>query len=79
MKCYLNTTFPGLRELALKTDAQIFFVDESAIRSDSHGGTTWGKIGETPEVEDSGDRFSLKLISPSAPAATCISRALRAL
>jgi len=67
MKCYLNTTFPGLRELALKTGAQIFFVDESAIRSDSHRGTTWGKIGETPEVENSGDRFSLKLISAVSP------------
>lgn len=67
MKCYLNTTFPELKELAVKTGAQIFFVDESAIRSDSHRGTTWGKIGETPEVEDSGDRFSLKLISAVSP------------
>src|SRR3989304_424300 len=30
-------------------------------------GTTWGKIGETPAVEDSGDRFSIRLISAVSP------------
>jgi transposase len=45
----------------------IYFVDESVVRSDAHRGTTWGKIGQTPEVQDSGDRFSLKLISAVSP------------
>jgi transposase len=37
------------------------------VRSDHHRGTTWGAIGQTPVVEDSGDRFGLKLISAVSP------------
>lgn len=67
LKKYLDETYPGLRAKALKTGARIYFVDESAFRSDSHRGTTWGKIGETPEVPDGGGRFSIKLISAVSP------------
>lgn len=44
-------------------DAEIYFVDEAAVRSDVHRGWTWAKVGETPVVRDSGGRFGLKLIS----------------
>jgi transposase len=54
---YLNKTFPELRALAQRTGAEIYFVDESAVRSDHHRGSTWAPIGKTPVVEDSGDRF----------------------
>lgn len=64
---YLNRTFPELQELAKRTGAVIYFVDEAAVRSDAHRGTTWGKIGETPVVADSGDRFGLRLISAVSP------------
>jgi transposase len=67
MKEYLDRTFPGLRARARRIGAMIYFVDEAAVRSDAHRGTTWGKIGQTPEVADSGDRFSLKLISAVSP------------
>jgi len=67
LRKYLDKTFPGLRAQARRTGAAIYFVDEAAVRSDAHRGTTWGKIGQTPEVEDSGDRFSLKLISAVSP------------
>lgn len=67
LKRFLNETYPGLQELARRTGAVIFFVDEASVRSDAHRGTTWGKIGETPVVEDSGDRFSLRLISAVSP------------
>jgi transposase len=67
MKAYLQKTFPGLQEQARRIGAVIYFVDESAVRSDSHRGATWGLKGQTPEVEDSGDRFSLKLISAVSP------------
>ena len=67
MKRYLDETFPGLRAKARRMGAIIYFVDEASVRSDSHRGTTWGKIGQTPEVQDSGDRFSLKLISAVSP------------
>lgn len=67
MKKYLEQTFPGLLARARRTGAAIYFVDEAAVRSDAHRGTTWGKIGQTPEVENSGDRFSLKMISAVSP------------
>lgn len=60
---YLRTTFPALRRLAKRIGAEIYFVDEAAVRSDCHHGTTWGRAGQTPVAEDSGDRFTLKLIS----------------
>jgi transposase len=64
---YLQHTFPELRRLAKRLGADIYFVDESAVRSDHHRGTTWGAIGQTPVVEDSGERFGLKLISAVSP------------
>ena len=67
LKRYLEETFPGLRALARRTGAVIFFVDEASVRSDAHRGTTWGKLGQTPVVRDSGDRFSLRLISAVSP------------
>jgi len=67
MKRYLEQTFPGLLARARRRGAAIYFVDEAAVRSDAHRGTTWGKIGQTPEVEDSGDRFNLKMISAVSP------------
>ena len=64
---YLQRIFPQLRRLAKRIGADIYFVDESAVRSDPHRGTTWGASGQTPVVEDSGDRFGLKLISAVSP------------
>lgn len=63
METYLGKTFPELRGKARACGAEIYFVDESSIRSDHHCGTTWALVGETPVVEDSGDRFGIKLIS----------------
>ena len=60
---YLKETFPQVVERARELDAEIYFVDEAAVCSDAHRGWTWGKIGETPVVRDSGGRFALKLIS----------------
>jgi len=67
LRRFLKETFPGLQALARRTGAVIFFVDEASVRSDAHRGTTWGKIGETPIVRDSGDRFSLRLMSAVSP------------
>ena len=39
----------------------------TCVRSDSHRGFTWGIIGETPDVKDSGGRFGLSAISGITP------------
>jgi transposase len=60
---YLTRGFPELGELSKRLGASIYFIDEAAVRSDHHRGTTWAPVGRTPVVEDSGERFGIKLIS----------------
>ncbi len=64
---YLAKTYPALKRKAAKRKTRIYFIDEAAVRSDCHHGTTWAPVGETPSVEDSGDRFTLKMISAVEP------------
>jgi transposase len=64
---YLAETFPEAVAQARALGADIYFVDEASVRSDAHRGLTWGKIGETPVVRDSGGRFSLHVISAVSP------------
>lgn len=63
----LTATFPEVMALAKQLNARMFFVDESAIRSDAHCGTTCGPVGKTPVVKDSGGRFGMNLISAVSP------------
>jgi transposase len=63
MKEYLAQTYPEAVAEAQKYKARLYFIDEAAFRSDAHRGTTWGKIGETPVIKDTGGRFGFKLIS----------------
>ncbi|NEV65111.1 IS630 family transposase [Thiorhodococcus minor] len=67
LKEYLNETFPEAVAEARRQGAEIYFVDEASVRSDAHRGTTWGAIGKTPVVSNSGGRFSFKLISAVSP------------
>jgi transposase len=47
--------------------AEIFFEDESGVRSDFHSGRTWAPKGKTPVVRVTGQRFSLNMISAISP------------
>jgi transposase len=55
--------FPAIRRLAQEAGAEIWFGDESGVRSDYHAGTTWGAKGTTPVVLKSGQRFKFNLLS----------------
>jgi len=55
--------YPSIARAARKAGATVYFADEASIRSDYHGGTTWGVIGKTPVVRSTGARFSLNMIS----------------
>ncbi len=63
VKQWLEETYPGLFARAKKLKATIYFADEASFRSDSHRGTTWGKIGETPVVDEHRGRFGINCIS----------------
>lgn len=60
---WLRRQYPQIRAQARKMKAEIYFGDESAVRSDHHSGTTWGAKGQTPIVMSSGQRFSLSMLS----------------
>jgi transposase len=56
-------TYPKLRRRARQNGAEIFFLDEAGIRSDSPLGRTYGLKGRTPVVKTSGKRQSINAIS----------------
>jgi transposase len=67
VKRWLETEYPKIRAAAKRERAEIFFEDESGVRSDFHAGTTWGAKGTTPIVRVTGQRFSLNMISAISP------------
>jgi transposase len=60
---WLKKEYPGIKALAQREKAEIFFGDAAHIRSDHHAGRSWGKKGETPVVEVTGARHGMSLIS----------------
>ncbi len=64
---WVKDVYPKIRRLAKKEKAEIFFADESGIRSDFHSGTTWGVRGKTPVISTTGARFGLNIVSAISP------------
>jgi len=60
---YLQKTFPEVAERAHELGAEIYFVDEVVVRTDTHHGRTEEKTSEMPVVRDSGGRFGPNIIS----------------
>lgn len=58
-----SEAYPKLKKRAKKRGANIFFLDEAGIRSDTTLDRTWGEKGKTPEVRTSGQRQSINAIS----------------
>ena len=56
-------TYPELRSRAKRAGAEIFFLDEAGVRSDSPLGRTYGLKGHTPVVKTSGQRQAANAIS----------------
>ena len=64
---WLKREYPRIRAQAKQEKAEIFFEDESGVRSDFHSGSTWAARGQTPIVRVTGQRFSLNIISAISP------------
>jgi transposase len=60
---WLKKEFPLIKAMAKNEGADIYFGDAAHIRSDHHGGRTWGAKGETPIVRATGARLGMSLIS----------------
>lgn len=63
---WLDQEFPKIQRLARAEGATVYFADEAGLRSDHHGGRTWGRRGETPVVVTTGARFSVNMLSAIA-------------
>ena len=60
---WVQEEYPTIEKEAKELKAQIWFADESGLRSDYHAGTTWGLKGKTPVVRSTGARYRLNMIS----------------
>lgn len=60
---FLNDTFPRIQRLASKLGADIGFEDEAGVDLRDHSGRTWGKRGESPQVEVTGKRGRCNVLS----------------
>jgi transposase len=63
VRYWLRTKYPAIVRQAKAEGAQIWWEDETGLRSDHQKGTTWGEKGQTPVVRQSGKRFSCNMIS----------------
>lgn len=63
VKNWLEKEYPQIARKAALEKAEIQWGDEMGVRSDDQIGRTWGKIGETPVIKVSGQRFSCQMIS----------------
>ncbi|QIJ72678.1 IS630 family transposase [Thermosulfuriphilus ammonigenes] len=63
VKAWLEKEYPRIRKRAKEEGAEIWWGDETGIRSDHQAGRSWAPRGETPVVEVSGKRFRFNMIS----------------
>lgn len=60
---WVEEEYPSIAKEAKRLGAEIWFGDESGLRSDYHAGTTWGLKGKTPVVRTTGARHHLNMVS----------------
>lgn len=63
VKKWTQKEYPKIQKAAKKQGAEIFWLDEAAIRSDDPLQRTWGLKGQTPVVKTSGQRQRINAIS----------------
>lgn len=60
---WMAEDYQAIRKLAKERNAEIYFGDESSVRSDYHSGTTWAPVGKTPVVKTTAARYRVNLVS----------------
>ena len=63
VRTWVEEEYPSIAREAKRMRAEIWFGDESGLRSDYHAGTTWGRKGQTPVVRSTGARYRLNMLS----------------
>ncbi|MCX7950031.1 MAG: IS630 family transposase [Treponemataceae bacterium] len=59
---WVQEEYPAIAREAKRLGAEIWFGDESGLRSDYHAGTTWAPKGQTPVVRGTGARYRLNML-----------------
>jgi len=60
---WLQLEYPRIRREAKAEGAQIHWGDEMGLRSDHQAGTTYGRRGQTPVIDGTGQRWRCNMIS----------------
>jgi transposase len=60
---WMAEDYKKIQKLSQEQKAEIYFGDESCVRSDYHSGTTWAPKGKTPIVKTTAIRHKVNLIS----------------
>lgn len=60
---WLKREYPGIRAAARRLRAEIHWCDEMGLRSDHQAGRSYGRIGQTPVIPGTGQRFGCNVIS----------------
>ena len=60
---WVQEEYPAIAKEGKRLAAEIWFGDESGLRSDYHAGTTWARKGQTPVVSSTGARYRLNMLS----------------
>jgi DDE superfamily endonuclease len=56
-------TYPAIAAAAQQEGPTVYFADETGICSDYHADTTWAPIGQTPVVNNTGQRYAVNMFS----------------
>ena len=60
---WLKEKYPSIRRQATQEKARIYWGDEMGLRSDDTVGRSYGKVGKTPIIPGTGQRFGCSTIS----------------
>jgi transposase len=60
---WMAEDYQTICKLAQEQKAEIYFGDESSVRSDYHAGTSWAPKGRTPVVKTTAKRHKVNLVS----------------
>lgn len=60
---WLQQRYPAIVERAQKEKATILWLDQTGLRSDATIAKTWGAVGQTPVVPNSGKRFTVNAMA----------------
>jgi transposase len=63
VRAWLEKTYPALQRRAAREGAEIHWGDETGVGAQEHPGRGYARVGETPEMRVSGERFRVNMVS----------------